>query len=104
MPIGTRLFCSKPPKINNPLESIPQSSSKGTSAVHSTIVSKTSEIKIGNMSVNIAKDAGMISLYFSSNILEIQIIFYMPNDMQNLSNQKLKVTFCLSLKKKFYNL
>ena len=56
------------------------------------------------MSVNIAKDAGMISLYFSSNILEIQIIFFMPNDMQNLSNQKLKVTFCLSLKKKFYNL
>jgi phosphoribosylcarboxyaminoimidazole (NCAIR) mutase len=59
MPVGTRLFCTKPPKTNNPSESIPQSTSKGTSAVHSTIISKPNEIKIGKMSINIAKNAGI---------------------------------------------
>ena len=60
MPIGTRFFSTKQPKTNNPLMEIirNKSTSKGTSAVHSEIVAKPTEIKIGNMSVNIAKDAG----------------------------------------------
>jgi hypothetical protein len=55
MPIGTRLFCSKPP-----LESVLQPISRGTSAVYSATGSKLTEIKTGNMTVT-ATDAGIIS-------------------------------------------
>ncbi len=79
MPIGTRLFCSKPPKTNNPLESVlHQPTSRGTSAVHSAIVSKPTEVKIVNMSAVTATDAaaGIIFKRYDMVFSEIIHVLY----------------------------
>jgi hypothetical protein len=76
MPIGTRLFCSKPPKTNNPLESVLQPTSRGTSAVHSAIVSKPTEVKIVNMSAVTATDAGIIFKRYDLVLSEIIHVLY----------------------------
>jgi hypothetical protein len=69
MPIGTRLFCSKPP-----LESVLQPTSRSTSAVHSATGSKLTEIKTENMIVA-ATDAGIISKRYNMVLFEIIRVF-----------------------------